>query len=272
MAADEHDDVAGLRIRHRNSGICRAGNRDRDPGHHLERDALLVQEQGFLAAAVEHEGVAPLESNDHLAFARLFGEQEGDRILVERPGRGRADVDALGVAPRSAQQPGVDLVVVDDDIRGFETALSADADERRITGPGPDDIDTGQLHKRLLVTTTSLDRSGGRHASPHGFKYVECARACKCIREPMRQARRIVAGSRHLPANHRTPVRRRDEPMHADGVALVQRDRAERQLATSAQPLDQRTLSGQQYSCRGIVCVGQRTTRHSRRPIAFPPR
>ena len=47
-------------------------SRHRDAGgdarHHLEANALFVQEQRLGAAAVEHEGIAPLEPRDHLAF------------------------------------------------------------------------------------------------------------------------------------------------------------------------------------------------------------
>ena len=46
---------------------------------------------------------------------------------------------------RRAQQPRVHLVVVDDDVRRFEVALAAHADETRIAGAGADDEDAGAL-------------------------------------------------------------------------------------------------------------------------------
>ena len=94
--------ASGIRDRH--AGVGRPADRRRNARHDLERDALLVQEQRFLAAAVEHERVAPLEPHDGLALARLLGEQEADRVLIERLRRRGADVDPLGVRPGQAQQ------------------------------------------------------------------------------------------------------------------------------------------------------------------------
>ena len=102
-----------------------------------------MEEQRFLAAAVEHERVAPLQPDDDLAFARFLGEQKADRVLLERLRRRRTDVDALGVGPRAAQQPRMDAMVVDDHVGGLEVALAADADERRIPGSGADDVYAG---------------------------------------------------------------------------------------------------------------------------------
>ena len=79
-----------------------AGTRDAggNAGHDLERHALLVQEQRFLAAAVEHERVAPLQPRDRLALARLLGEQVADGFLRHRLRARRADVDQLGAGAR----------------------------------------------------------------------------------------------------------------------------------------------------------------------------
>jgi len=74
VAAYEHQHVARAGIRDRHAGVGQAADRRRDSRHDLERDALLVQEQRFLSAAVEDERVAPLQARDGLAFARLLGE------------------------------------------------------------------------------------------------------------------------------------------------------------------------------------------------------
>ena len=114
-----HDQrVTRLGIRDRHPGIGGAGNRQRNAGHDLEGNALLVQEDRFLAAAVEHERIAPLQPHHRPAFARLLREQVGDCILVERLGGGRADVDplrrrrALAASSRASH-----AMVVDDDLR-----------------------------------------------------------------------------------------------------------------------------------------------------------
>ncbi len=107
---------------------------------------LLVQEQRFLAAAVEHERVAPFQPDDSPSLAGFLSQQKADRILVERLRRRRSDVDQLRAGLREAQQPSVDAMVVDDDVRCLKTALPADADERRIAGAGTDDVDTRSIH------------------------------------------------------------------------------------------------------------------------------
>ena len=137
MAADEDHDVAGIGVGDRYTGVGEAANRRGNAGHDLERDALLVQEQRFLAAAVEHERIAPLQARDGLAFAGLLGDQVADGILVERPRRRRAHVDAFRLRSGHSQQARVDAVVVHDDVGGGEKAAAANADERRIPGPAP---------------------------------------------------------------------------------------------------------------------------------------
>ena len=137
VAADERQRVAGAGIGDRDAGVGQAPDRGRDAGDDLERDALLVQEQRFLAAAVEHERIAPLQPDDRLALARFLGQQKTDRILVERLRRRGADVDQLRVGPRQPQQPPMHAMVVDDDVGCLKAALAAHADERRIPGPAP---------------------------------------------------------------------------------------------------------------------------------------
>ena len=106
------------------------------PGHHLERDALLVQEQRFLAAAIEHERVAPLQPRDDLAFARLLGEQVADRLLRHRLRRRGADVDQLGAALARASAAAARRVVVDDDV-GRAAGSSRPRTVMRPGSPGP---------------------------------------------------------------------------------------------------------------------------------------
>ena len=99
------------------------------PGTTSKRDALLVQEQRFLAAAVEHERVAPLQAHDRLALAGLLGHEQADRVL-RRPGRGRvADVDALGIGASHPQQARIDERVVDDDVRAGQVTEPAHRDQ-----------------------------------------------------------------------------------------------------------------------------------------------
>ena len=103
VPADERQRVAragvGHRARRRSTGPPTGAV---TPGTTSNGMPLLVQEQRFLAAAVEHERVAPLQAHDRLALAGLLGEQQADGVLLERLRRRRADVDALGVRPAPA--------------------------------------------------------------------------------------------------------------------------------------------------------------------------
>ena len=81
-AAHEGDGVAGARIGQRDAGKGRRADAGRHARDDLEGHALLVQEQRFLAAAIEDERIAPLEPRDELAFAGLFRDQEVDGVLI----------------------------------------------------------------------------------------------------------------------------------------------------------------------------------------------
>ena len=101
VPAHERHAVAAAWIGQRHAGIARRADRGRNAGHDLERDAVLVQEQRFLAAAIEQERIAPLEPRDDLSLARFFHEQVVDRFLVERLRRRRA-------RGRSSRRPAAD--------------------------------------------------------------------------------------------------------------------------------------------------------------------
>jgi hypothetical protein len=64
-----------------------------------------VQEQRFLAAAIEHERVAALQPRHHAAFARFLGDEQADRFLRHWLARRAADVDQFGAWSRVLQQP-----------------------------------------------------------------------------------------------------------------------------------------------------------------------
>ena len=100
-----------------------------------------MQEQRLGTAAVEQVRVAPFEARDDLAFARFFGEQVANRILFQRLLRRHAHIDALGVGSRMPEQPGVDEMVVDDDVGRRDALLPPHRDEARVAGTGANQID-----------------------------------------------------------------------------------------------------------------------------------
>ena len=162
VPAHERQRVAGAGIRDGHPGV--AGRRDGggDTRHDLEADALFVEEQGLLAAAVEHVGVAPFQTHDRLALARLLGEQQADRILLQRlRGRG-ADVDALGIGTGAAKQPRVHEVIVHHHVGRGEVPQPAHRDQRGVAGSSANDVDSRGLHCGTVYAACRLPPTGVR--------------------------------------------------------------------------------------------------------------
>ena len=106
VAAHERHRVAAAGIGERHAGITRRADRGRNAGHDLERHAVLVQEQRFLAAAIEDERIAPLEARDDLSFARFLDEQVVDGFLIERLRRRACPTSIFSASCRGvAEQP-----------------------------------------------------------------------------------------------------------------------------------------------------------------------
>ena len=190
------------------------------PGTTSNGIALLVQEQRFDAALIEHERVAPLEAHDQFVLARLFGDEVTDRLLIEAFGRGAADVDPLGGGWREVEQARMHEVVVDHHVRRLQTAKSARADQIRRTGPRADEIDNAPQH--LAILSAGLKPRSTCHAS--GLKP---SLRTACVARPFRDANdreslRRRRRSRRRPASH---LRRRH---HRDFLAPTRGPRARR--------------------------------------------
>ena len=150
MAPHEHEGIAGFRIRERDAGVRRCADRDGNSRNDLERHALLVQEQRFLRAAVEHERIAPLQAGDDVAVARLVGDEHRERVLRERPFGRRARGDAFGVGPGPSERR-LGGAVVDHHVSLRQQASPANGHEPGVARAGADDVDTAGVgrHRRL---------------------------------------------------------------------------------------------------------------------------
>jgi hypothetical protein len=140
VAANERHRVAAARVGDRDARIARHRDACRNARHHFEADALLVQEQRFRPAAVEHERIAPFQTRDDLALARLFGEQIADRLLLQRLERGGADINLFGVCAGRAQQARRHEVVVEHHIGRRQILQAADGDEAGVARTGADQV------------------------------------------------------------------------------------------------------------------------------------
>ena len=116
VPADQRHRVARAGVGERHTAVRRNADGGGNPRDDLEGHAVFVKEQRLFAAAIEDEGVAPLQPRDDAAFAGLLDQQVADSLLSHRRRRGRADIDPFGVRRRLRDQPFVDEVVVDDDV------------------------------------------------------------------------------------------------------------------------------------------------------------
>ena len=93
VAVHERERIAAARIGDGDAGVDRARHRRRHARHDFKPDALLVQEQRFRRAAVEHERVAPFQPRHGFALTRFLDKQKRDGVLFRRLRRCAADVD-----------------------------------------------------------------------------------------------------------------------------------------------------------------------------------
>ncbi len=155
-------------MRHRDARVRGGGDRARDAGHDLERDAGRDARLGFLAAAAEHERVAALQPHDRLAREPTRDQHLVDLFLRHRgPARGLAHVDELSRSRREREQGGRRESVVDDDVSGPQQLLAATCQQARIAGPARRRRYTvTRLRHRSLMTTTPRDRAARARPCP----------------------------------------------------------------------------------------------------------
>ena len=161
VAADERERVAAPRVGERDAGVGGRAQAGRNAGDHLERDALFVQEQRFLSAAIEDERIALLDPRHDFALARLLDQQEADGVLVGVLARRSADVDALGMPRGQIEHPRWHGAVVDHHVGRLETALSAHGDQPLAPWPGADQVDE-RPHRPHILSRSRGSASRGR--------------------------------------------------------------------------------------------------------------
>ena len=128
--------------------------------HDFKRQAVFRQEQGFLAAASEDEGIAALEAHDALALLRELDEELRDVFLLHRVvARAFSYVDALGFFRHEREDAAVREVVIDDGVGFFETRVRLDRQKPWVSGAGSDKI----YHSFAFLLTVAAVRG------PAGF-------------------------------------------------------------------------------------------------------
>ncbi|GEC30402.1 hypothetical protein EFR01_05730 [Sinorhizobium fredii] len=131
-----------LAVGHRDAGIGKPADARGDARHDTERDAVLDERQGLLAAAAEDKGVAALEAQYPEPGACELDEAERDVALLWRglaaAFAGKFERDArLG----ELQAIGIHQRIMNDYIRLPERIGSMQRQEARIAGAGADKPD-----------------------------------------------------------------------------------------------------------------------------------
>src|SRR5262249_21473698 len=131
---------------HRNAGVCRNADAEWDTRHDLVRNALRVQKERFFSAAIEDEWIAAFQAGHQLAFASFVGEEKSDRVLLHRLSSRTADVDQLSARPCLLEYSHRHFVIVNHDIGTSQALEAVHGDEARVSGSGPNQINSGILH------------------------------------------------------------------------------------------------------------------------------
>ena len=108
-----------------------------------------MEEERFFRAAVEDEGVAPLEPGDEMSLARLFREQHGNRVLGGLALGRSTRRDPFRFGPRPSQH-GLDRAVVDDDVGVGEEAHAPRGQKPGVSGARADDVDPSDRRSHRL--------------------------------------------------------------------------------------------------------------------------
>ncbi len=112
-----------LAMGQRHAGVGRTRHRGGNAGHHLEGDAVRLQELQFLAATAEYERVAALQPHHAAASERVLEHQRMDLFLSGAvTAGGLADLDTLGIAPCQCQHRPAYQAVVQDHVSLVERA------------------------------------------------------------------------------------------------------------------------------------------------------
>ena len=125
-------------MRHRNAGQFRRRHGTRNPRHHVEAHPGLLQREGFLTAAAEHERIPALQPNDETSTAGGPDHHRMDSGLPQGLAAGPfADEEPLGLSG-VPQNSIVNERVVQDQVRRAQAREGLPRQQRRIAGARAD--------------------------------------------------------------------------------------------------------------------------------------
>jgi hypothetical protein len=218
-----------------------AGEAGRESGKDAERDAVLDQREGFLAAAPEDEGIAALEPQHALAFAGEPDDERRDVVLMGRglaaPLAGEMHFGRLG----GTEDRGVDQRVVDDGIGLGEGGGDVERDlpgiaRARARQPDMTRLEDGEGGASRAMVLSRLMRRSINHGMPESGPIGRlrkpahgCAARVLMPRAPGTGAGRLRRRARSREILGAEPLPHEDDRGALDGVGRDQRlDRGQR--------------------------------------------
>ena len=133
-------------MRHRNSGVRGTGDRRRDSGNNFKCDPGIDDSLRFFRPASENKGIAAFQAHDLFSSARLLNQEFVDFILRQCvracffPG-----VNNFRVISRPTERLRICQVIVNNDVRPFDTLFCSERNEPEVTRAAADQINFSAL-------------------------------------------------------------------------------------------------------------------------------
>ena len=139
----------------RDADAQRSREARRHAGNNLERDSVIGQVLGFLAAATKQEWIASLEADDHPAFFRLADEQFVNFCLSGGMfSQVFAHEDFFSSGLRDCQYFFLNKAVVDNNVSGPEQPHSPHSQKIRMSRASADQVDPAKCFRQCFLRST----------------------------------------------------------------------------------------------------------------------
>ena len=143
-----------------NAGIGRHGSGRGDPRNNFKRDIGRYQLLRLFTASTEQQRVTTLEPGDDFAVCSMLPHEFMNGLL--RNGSAPppfSGVEQGGFGPDIIQQAHIHQIVVDNNIRLFEAALTFEGQQSGVARPGSNQVYLPSRHISLPAPTEPRSRS-----------------------------------------------------------------------------------------------------------------
>src|SRR6185437_14648634 len=142
MSGDNRQRRRQRSMRHRNTGICRGGNRSRHPWNNFEFNPGRGEHFRFFASSPKDKRIATLQPYDYIACACPFNQQTVDGLLLRVFSfTSPSDIDSLDSILSIGKEGRISQIIVEHHVGLLKTLLSSKGQEPRISRTSSDQID-----------------------------------------------------------------------------------------------------------------------------------